>query len=109
MLHVSTLLLMVVSGFGELAPCLNVWSSSMEQESVWDNAYAGSKVRIQALRNNNSAASIWHVEKRNIFQDLKRHFGDGIRYINAIAIMTDTDNSKSEAIAYYGNIFFSAQ
>jgi len=86
-----------------------VWSSSMEQESAWDNAFAGSKVRMLALRNNDSAASIWHVEKRNIFQDLKHHFGDEIRYIDAIAIMTDTDNSKGEAIAYYGNIFFSAQ
>lgn len=86
-----------------------VWSSGMEQESAWDNAFAGSKVRMLALRNNDSAASIWHVEKRNIFQDLKRHFCDEIRYIDAIAIMTDSDNSKSEAIAYYGNIFFSEQ
>jgi len=86
-----------------------VWSSSMEQESAWDNAFAGSKVRMLALRNNDSAASICHVEKRNIFQDLKRQFSNEIRYIDTIAIMTDTDNSKSEAISYYGNIFFSAQ
>ena len=30
------------------------------------------------------------------------------RYIDAVALMTDTDNSKSEATAYYRNIYFSA-
>ncbi|MEN8711598.1 MAG: DUF3047 domain-containing protein [Arenicellales bacterium] len=38
---------------------------------------------------------------------MKHQFGDQIRYIDAIAIMTDTDNSKGEAITYYSDMYFS--
>jgi len=30
-----------------------------------------------------------------------------VRYIDVIAIMTDTDNSGQQAHAYYGDIYFS--
>ena len=84
-----------------------VWSSSMAPETTWDNAFAGPNVRMMALRNNSNPTAEWLTEKRNILADLKRQFGAEIRYIDAIAIMTDSDNSMGEAIAYYGNIFFS--
>lgn len=84
-----------------------VWSSGMASESAWNNAYAGSNVRMIAARNKSDPTAQWLTEKRNILADLKLHFGDDIRYIDAIAIMTDTDNSMGEAIAYYSNIFFS--
>lgn len=84
-----------------------VWSSSMAPESSWDNAYAGPNVRMISVRNNRNPTAEWLTEKRNILSDLKDHFGDEIRYIDAIAIMTDTDNSMGEAIAYYSNMFFS--
>ena len=29
--------------------------------------------------------------------------------LNGIAIMTDTDNSKQKAVAYYQNIYFSSE
>lgn len=84
-----------------------VWSSSMAPESSWDNAFAGPNVRMIAVRNNSNPTAEWLTEKRNILADLKYHFGDEIRYIDAIAVMTDTDNSMGEAISYYSNIFFS--
>ena len=84
-----------------------VWSSSMAPESTWDNAFAGPNVRMMALRNNSNATAQWLTEKRNILADLKHQFGDQIRYIDAIAIMTDTDNSKGEAISYYSDMYFS--
>ena len=32
-----------------------------------------------------------------------------ISELNGVAIMTDTDNSKLKAVAYYQNIFFSSK
>jgi len=84
-----------------------VWSSSMAPESGWDNAFAGPNVRMMALRNNSNPTAEWLTEKRNILADLQLHFGDQIRYIDAIAIMTDTDNSMGEAISYYSDMYFS--
>ncbi|HHJ80564.1 MAG TPA: DUF3047 domain-containing protein, partial [Candidatus Tenderia electrophaga] len=36
-------------------------------------------------------------------------FGEDISEINAIAIMTDSDNTQQKAVAYYGDLFFSAE
>ena len=60
----------------------------------------------------------WFEEKRNVYQDLIAAFGDkgrveenqdAYRYIDVIAIMTDTDNSGKEAESYYGDMVFSVQ
>jgi len=51
----------------------------------------------------------WVREKRNVRADFKRLFGKDIRYIDAVAIMTDTDNSGQQASAAYADVFFSAQ
>ena len=84
-----------------------VWSSNMAPESSWNNAFAGPNVRMLALRNNSNPTAEWFTEKRNILADLRHQFGDQIRYVDAIAIMTDTDNSMGEAISYYSDMYFS--
>ena len=83
-----------------------VWSSNMAPESSWNNAFAGPNVRMLALRNNSNPTAEWFTEKRNILADLRHQFGDQIRYVDAIAIMTDTDNSMGEAVSYYSDIYF---
>jgi hypothetical protein len=91
-----------------------VWSSAQPRGAVWDNAFAGSNVQMIALRGKDAALGHWYNETRNVYQDLIEHFGDkgsesanrkSYRYIDVIAIMTDTDNSQSEAESYYGDIF----
>jgi hypothetical protein len=44
------------------------------------------------------------VEKRNVLEDYRRVFGLDPPKAGAIAIMTDTDNTGEEAVAYYGPI-----
>ena len=45
-------------------------------------------------------------ESRNVYKDYKQSFGEEPPLINGVAIMTDTDNTKERAIAYYGDIRF---
>ena len=42
-------------------------------------------------------------------EDFKRLHDLDISELNGVAIMTDTDNSKLKAVAYYQNIFFSSE
>ena len=86
-----------------------VWSSKMQPGTAWDNAYAGPNVRMMALRNGIHGLGKWYAEKRNVRQDLQQQFGEDIRYVDAIAIMTDTDDSSAEALAFYSDIYFSDQ
>ena len=88
-----------------------VWSSTSPVGNVWPNpyAYAGAngKMMMIAVRSSTDQAGTWYSEKRNILTDLKHQFGEEIRYIDAVAIMTDTDDSHGKATAYYGDIYFS--
>ncbi|WEM44346.1 DUF3047 domain-containing protein (plasmid) [Photobacterium sp. DA100] len=95
-----------------------VWSSNQPRFSRWSNAFAGERVQMIAIRGSSDSISKWQNEKRNVYQDFINAFGDkgseqanreAYRYINGIAIMTDTDNSGQAVTAYYGNIFFSTK
>lgn len=61
-----------------------------------------------ALRNSSQPPGIWVNESRNVYQDLKQVFGEEIRYVDAVAIMTDTDNTGGSARAAYSDLYFSA-
>ncbi len=84
-----------------------VWASHSPKGSIWPNAFAGNSAMMIALRSTTDKTKTWYQEKRNIMQDLKTQFGTDIRYIDTVALMTDTDNAKGTAITYYGDIYFS--
>ncbi len=85
-----------------------VWSSQSTTNDVWANPFTKSSAMMLAVRGSEDGSG-WVSEKRNIKADLQKLFGKEIRYIKAIAIMTDTDNSDSHAISYYSNIRLTAQ
>ncbi|MDF1583921.1 MAG: DUF3047 domain-containing protein [Methyloprofundus sp.] len=86
-----------------------VWANSSPKNTIWSNPFAGENVMMLAVRSGDDAIQQWHTEKRNVLKDLNKIFGEDIRYIDATAIMTDTDNSSGTAHSYYANIYFSAQ
>ena len=51
----------------------------------------------------------WVTVKANVKKDFKKFHNLDVIEFDGLAIMSDTDNSKMEAIAYYQNIFFSAE
>lgn len=84
-----------------------VWSSNSAKASVWPNAFAGDHVMMLALRGNEAPLNVWQTEKRDVRADLKKLFGEDFRTIDAVALMTDTDNSHGQVSAFYGDIWFS--
>lgn len=85
-----------------------VWANSTPPGRRWPNAYAGAAVQMIALRSGDRQAGIWVREKRNVREDLKNLFGETMDHIDAVALMSDTDNSGRRAVAYYGDIYFTA-
>ena len=51
----------------------------------------------------------WVTVKSNVKEDFKRFHNLDVNELDGLAIMSDTDNSKLKAIAYYQNIYFSAE
>lgn len=86
-----------------------VWANEASKGEIWQNAFAGKKSIMMALRSKQDKISTWYTEKRNVYEDLKKLFGAEFHFINAIALMTDTDNSHGHAKSYYGDIYFSTK
>lgn len=85
-----------------------VWSSHQQIGDHWPNAFSSSAHMI-AIENADSKLGQWVHEKRNVRADYKRIFGTDKIKADAVAIMTDTDNTQQKAIAYYGNIYFTSE
>ena len=49
----------------------------------------------------------WVTVKSNVKEDFKNFHDLNVNELDGLAIMSDTDNSKMKAIAYYQNIYFS--
>ena len=49
----------------------------------------------------------WITVKANVKEDFKKFHNLDVNELDGLAIMSDTDNSKMKAIAYYQNIYFS--
>ena len=51
----------------------------------------------------------WITVKANVKEDFKKFHDLDVKELDGLAIMSDTDNSKMKAVAYYQNIYFSAE
>ena len=49
----------------------------------------------------------WVTVRANVKEDFKKFHNLDVNELDGLAIMSDTDNSKLEAITYYQNIYFS--
>lgn len=85
-----------------------VWASHQPRGSDWPNAYT-SNVRMIAVRSGEQGLGEWYEEARNVREDFRRYFGRDVRYLDAVAIMTDTDDTGEKGIAYYAAIYFSIE
>lgn len=87
-----------------------VWSSAANSRGTkWNNAFKPKNARMLAVRDKRDAAGRWTYQKQDVAADFKALYGFQPRFIDGIAIMTDTDNSGGTASASYGDIFFSAK
>lgn len=90
--------------FWQTRTLVYVWSSSQPVKSRWPNAYTGNAV-MWAVDSGDQQLNRWVSHSRSLQQDLKTAFGKTYQQIEAIAIMSDSDNSKNSATAWYGNIY----
>lgn len=86
-----------------------VWASATAAGTYWPNAFAGRAVMMFAVRSGDRESGRWVTEKRNVRKDWQRAFGEEVRQLDAVALMSDTDNAGGRAVAYYGDIFFSSE
>ena len=84
-----------------------VWASTRSPGETWPNAYTDASRHV-AVRSGGAHAGRWVAERRDVRADFRKLFGESVRHVDAVAIMTDTDNTGTSAVAYYGDITFSS-
>ncbi|MGC3974901.1 MAG: DUF3047 domain-containing protein [Nitrospira sp.] len=82
-----------------------IWDSKSPVGTMVDNAFT-SFAKMIVVESGARRIGSWIEEERNVYQDYLSAFGEEPPAINGIAIMTDTDNTKEKAVAYYGDIEF---
>ncbi len=74
------------------------WPSPYTKKSI-DNVLASTKTNLNE----------WITVKANVRDDFKKFHNLDVTELDGLAIMSDTDNSKMKSIAYFQNIYFSAE
>lgn len=80
-----------------------VWGNVMTKGESARSPYSGNIVMI-AVDAGEELAGQWISHKRNYYEDYRAAFGEEAPRVGAIAIMTDSDNTHENAVAYYGDI-----
>ncbi len=81
-----------------------VWSASLPPGTVTDSPYSG-KTKVVVLQNGTSPVNQWMMEEVNAYEDYKRLFKKEPGVVRAVGILTDADDTASEAMADYDDIF----
>jgi len=84
-----------------------VFSSNRDVGESWQSPYTKKSVD-SVLSTTKDNFNEWVTVKANVKEDFIRFHKLDINELSGLAIMSDTDNSKKTAIAYYQNIYFSA-
>jgi len=82
-----------------------IWDTNTPIGTIVENAYTDF-AQMVVVESGTQKVGRWVSEERNIYEDYKQAFGEEPPLMNGVAIMTDTDNTKEQAIAYYGDIQF---
>jgi len=80
-----------------------VWSNNQPIGTRWPNPFTD-RARMWAVDSGNDHIQQWVKHTRNLQTDLKSAFGKTYTEIEAIAIMTDSDNGGTHFLSWYDDI-----
>ena len=85
------------------ATLMYVWSNTQPVDSVIVNPRTD-RVRKWVVESGPAHVRQWRLYQRDVRADFEKAFGEPHGHLTAIAIMTDTDNTRSQVRAWFGEI-----
>jgi len=82
-----------------------IWGSNSPAGTMIANSYTD-RAMMFVVQGGDEKVKQWITERRNVYEDYKKAFGEEPTMISGVAIMTDTDNTRESAVAWYGDIVF---
>ena len=90
------------------ATLMYVWDSRAPLESVILSARTD-RIRKIVVDSGSDQTSIWRFHERDVVGDYRRAFGEEPGALVSVALMTDSDNTRTTVRAYYGDVRFSGR
>ena len=85
-----------------------VFSSNNEVGLNWPSPYTKKSID-NVLASTKKNLNEWVTVKANVKDDFNKFHNLDVNELDGLAIMSDTDNSKMKAVAYYQKIYFSSK
>ncbi|SPA26804.1 conserved hypothetical protein; putative exported protein; putative lipoprotein [Cupriavidus taiwanensis] len=85
------------------ATLMYIWGGQRAEGAVVKNPHTD-RVRMIVVDSGMKHANEWRCHERDLRADYRKAFGTDPGRVIAVGIMTDTDNTKSKAEAWYGDI-----
>ena len=85
------------------ATLMYIWSGKSPMNSILDNPHT-SRIKMIVVDSGWDRLGQWHLHQRDLEADYRNAYGESPGEVIGIALLTDTDNTKSEAKAFYGDI-----
>jgi hypothetical protein len=87
------------------ATLMYVWDTRAPIESVIQ-APRTDRIRTIVVDSGSAQTSVWRFHDRDIASDYRKAFGEEPGRLTSVALMTDSDNTRSTVRAYYGEVKF---
>ncbi len=85
------------------ATLMYIWSGKSPVDTIITNAHT-SRIKMIVVDSGWDNLGQWHKHQRDLAADYKRAYGEAPGEVIGIALLTDTDNTKPETRAFYGDI-----
>jgi len=85
------------------ATLMYIWSGKSPIDTIVNSAHT-SRIKMIVVDSGWNNLNEWHKHQRDLAADYKRAYGETPGEVIGIALLTDTDNTKSETRAIYGDI-----
>ena len=89
------------------ATLMYVWDNKMPVGTFLESPHS-SRVKLIVVESGSNQLGKWIPYSRNLVTDFRKAFGEAPGKITTVGVMTDTNSTEADALAYYGDIVISA-
>jgi hypothetical protein len=87
------------------ATLMYIWENRQPVGTVLTSEHT-SRIKMVVAESGPAGTGEWRELVRNVQEDYRRAFGEEPPPVRSVAVMTDSDNTRSAASAFYGDIAF---
>jgi hypothetical protein len=87
------------------ATLMYIWETRKPRSTLVDNIHT-TRVKMVVARSGSEDVGAWQDERWNVYEDFKRAFNEEPPRVKFVAVMSDSDNTRSTVRAMFGDIAF---